>query len=210
MPQAREEFERELQLDPKSVYSNFFSEFGSHGQRSQEGDKLLIGDDAVNPLSWRGAFASWPISSRARGPRSRKSLRRSIELTTDVSRNSYQIKKAHFILGRLLLKAGRQAEAEKELAIAKELQATSLESSRQELGDILGQVVKPGEEITAPSQVATAVSNGPEDNKDIGKGSMDDVLLIEESAPDTQQAARFRRVKEELSEIWLRLFIIWA
>ena len=207
LPQAREEFERDLQLDPQSVYSNYFlGVLAATANEHKKAINYLLEATRLNPLFGEAYLHLGQSQAELGDPGAEKSLRRSIELTTDVSRNSYQIKKAHFILGRLLLKAGRQAEAEKELAIAKELQATSLESSRQEVGDILGQVVKPREEITAPSHVATAVSNGPQDSKDVAKGSTDDVLLIEESPPDAQQAARVRRVKEELSEILAQAF----
>jgi tetratricopeptide (TPR) repeat protein len=207
LPQAREEFERELQLDPQSVYSNFFlGVLAATANDHKKAINYLLETTRLNPLFGEAHLHLGQSQAEVGDPGAEKSLRRSIELTTDVSHNNYQIKKAHYILGRLLLKAGRQAEAEKELAIAKALQAKSLETSRQELGDILGQVIKPREEVTAPSQVATAVPNGPEDSKDIGKGSKDDVLLIEESPPDTQQAAKFRRVKEELIEILAQAF----
>ncbi|MGI4830724.1 MAG: hypothetical protein ACRYFU_21395 [Janthinobacterium lividum] len=37
-------------------------------------------------------------------------LQRSIALTTDPARNGYQVQKAHYLLGRLLLKSGKTDE----------------------------------------------------------------------------------------------------
>ena len=48
-------------------------------------------------------------------------LRKAIQLTTDVSRNDYQINRAHYVLGRVLLRAGHTEDGTKELALSKEL-----------------------------------------------------------------------------------------
>jgi tetratricopeptide (TPR) repeat protein len=48
-------------------------------------------------------------------------LRKAIELTKDVSRNNYQINRAHYVLGRVLLRTNRKLEGEKELVLSKEL-----------------------------------------------------------------------------------------
>ena len=45
-------------------------------------------------------------------------LRQCIRLTTDVSRNRYQVQKAHYLLGRILMKKGQQDAAHAEMKIS--------------------------------------------------------------------------------------------
>ena len=106
----------------------------------------------------------------------------------------------------MLLKAGRRTEAEQEIAIARDLQAKSLESSRHNLSEILGQVAKPTNEITAPSQIAAAIPNSSENSKESGEGGGSEVVLIEESPLGTEQAARNQKLKDRLTEILARAF----
>src|SRR5262249_38332413 len=66
-----------------------------------------------------------------------------------------------FLLGRLLIKVGRKDEGEKELASARELQGQLLESTRDEISRILGQVASSNtntDRSSALSQVATSAS----------------------------------------------------
>ncbi len=52
-------------------------------------------------------------------------LQKAVDLTTDPSRNEYQIANTHFLLGQALRKVGRQAEALVQLKRAQELKAIS-------------------------------------------------------------------------------------
>lgn len=205
--QAREEFERELQLDPQSVYSNFF--LGILAATENDHNKAiryLLETTRLNPLLGEAHLYLGQSQAELGDAGAEKSLRRAIELTTDVSHNNYQIKKAHFVLGRLLLKAGKQGEAEKELAVAKDLQSKSLESSREDLNEILAQVVKSKNEIGTPTHVASAIANRTEDNPKTAEDRGDDVVLIEESPLDTDQAAKYQELKDKLSEILAQAF----
>jgi tetratricopeptide (TPR) repeat protein len=201
LAEARQEFERELQSDLESVYSNFFlgvlaATAGDHTKAV----RYLLETTRLNS-EFGDAYLHLGQSQAELGdPEAEKNLRRAIQLTSEVGRNSFQIKKAHFTLGRLLLKAGRKEDAEKELAIAKELQSKSLDSSRQEIGDILGRPIEKKDEITAPSQITTATAASP------GNANEEDVLLIEESSLDAQGAGRFRKAKEQLTEILAQAF----
>ena len=50
-----------------------------------------------------------------------KTLRRAIAVTKDPSRNGYQVNRAHYALGRILLQTGREDEGKKELQISADL-----------------------------------------------------------------------------------------
>ncbi len=60
-------------------------------------------------------------------------LRKAIRLTTDVSRNRYQIQKAHFLLGRILMLQHRVEQAHAEMEIAQALSNKALSKDRSEL-----------------------------------------------------------------------------
>jgi tetratricopeptide (TPR) repeat protein len=197
--QAAEEFDHELQLNPHDFYVNFFRGVvaATEGDHRKAAEHL---SEAARVRADSGDAYLFLGQSQAElgDPAAEASLRRAIALTADVSQNSFQIKRAHYLLGRVLLKSGRRKEAEDELTLARGLQAQSLESTRQEVGEILGQVAK-GTSAAAPSEVAVAndKSNEKTGAGDAGGG----VLLIEESALEVREAERFRGLKSELSEV---------
>ncbi len=60
-------------------------------------------------------------------------LRQCIQLTTDVSQNRYQVQKAHFLLGRILMQKGQQDAAHAEMTISRELANKTLEQDKSKL-----------------------------------------------------------------------------
>ena len=64
-------------------------------------------------------------------------LRQSIRLTTDVSRNRYQVQKAHYLLGRILMKKGQQDEAHAEMVIERELANKTLAQDKSKLAGLM-------------------------------------------------------------------------
>ena len=106
----------------------------------------------------------------------------------------------------MLLKAGRRAEGEKELALAKEMQAKSLEGSREEISEILDQAAKSTKGISAPSQIAAAIPNGSEGTVESSDNSAGEVLLIEESPLDAERASKQQKLKDTLTEILAQAF----
>lgn len=66
-------------------------------------------------------------------------LRRSIGLTTDITRNHDQVQKAHYLLGRLLLKSGDRAAAQKEMQISQAMMNKNLSRAREQLANYYDQ-----------------------------------------------------------------------
>jgi tetratricopeptide (TPR) repeat protein len=54
-------------------------------------------------------------------------LRKAIALTTDLSRNHYQVQRAHYLLGRLLVQRGHMDEAKHEMEISSDLLRQNLQ-----------------------------------------------------------------------------------
>jgi Flp pilus assembly protein TadD len=64
-------------------------------------------------------------------------LRSSIRLTNDLSRNHFQVQKAHYLLGRLLMQSGDTEEGKKELQTAQSLTLQNLARDHDRLADYL-------------------------------------------------------------------------
>ncbi|MGA8940495.1 MAG: tetratricopeptide repeat protein [Acidobacteriaceae bacterium] len=70
-------------------------------------------------------------------PQAEAALRQSIALTRDVSRNSFQVQKAHYLLGRLLMQSGSVDEGKQEIATSQSLLQENLQRARNQLSDYL-------------------------------------------------------------------------
>ena len=66
-------------------------------------------------------------------------LRQSIALTSDPSRNAYQVQKAHYLLGRLLLQSGQSDVGKQEMAASQALMQQGLARDQNRLSDYLQQ-----------------------------------------------------------------------
>ena len=66
-----------------------------------------------------------------------EALRQCIDLSNDVSRNRYQVQKAHFLLGRILMQKGQQDAAHAEMNIARELANKTLAQDKSKLAGLL-------------------------------------------------------------------------
>jgi tetratricopeptide (TPR) repeat protein len=64
-------------------------------------------------------------------------LRQAIQQTTDVSRNRYQIQKAHYLLGRILMQQHREDQAHAEMQISRDLANKVLSNDKSELAGML-------------------------------------------------------------------------
>lgn len=84
-------------------------------------------------------------------------LREAIARTKDASRNRYQIQKAHYLLGRMLIRSGQKAEAQKEMEIAQKLMTRTLVQDKSRFG-----------------------GNGPGGNGMGGSGTKDAGISVEE------------------------------
>ncbi|MEP7074200.1 MAG: tetratricopeptide repeat protein [Acidobacteriota bacterium] len=142
LPEAAKEFEVELKLTPADFYANFFagvvaSSLGDHkavlafvGRAVQTNPKnseawLLLGQSQMELNDLTGA---------------EKSLRLSVKLSDESPIKSQQIGRTHFLLGRLLLRTGHKAEAESELAKARDVRGQELESDRETIRKMAGEV----------------------------------------------------------------------
>jgi len=125
--QAEAEFQRELKYypdDPLSLYQLGSIEFNRRDLAAAERHlrKAQALDDK-NPDTYLLLGQIYYDAGRA--AESEAALRKSIAETGDVARNHYQVQRAHYLLGRLLLQVGRRDDAKLEMKTADQLQKES-------------------------------------------------------------------------------------
>jgi tetratricopeptide (TPR) repeat protein len=70
-------------------------------------------------------------------PEAETALRQCIRLTKDVSQNRYQVQKAHYLLGRILMKKGQPDAAHAEMNIERELANKTLAQDKSKLAALM-------------------------------------------------------------------------
>jgi len=131
-PTARPLFEQELAINPKEFFSTFFlgvmdleeRDFPAAEQYLKKAAHLQ--PDNPDPLLYLGQV----YFETNRPELAIEALKKSIDLTTDPSRNHYQVSKAHTMIGQVLLKMGKQEEAEAELKRSQELRAQAFQNDK--------------------------------------------------------------------------------
>lgn len=121
--QAEAEFRKELKNypdDPLSLYQLGSIEFNRHEMDTAEQNLTKAKKlEAGNPDTY--LLLGQIYNETGRAAEAEAALRKSIALTRDVARNSYQVQRAHYLLGRLLMQSGRQDEAKLEMKTADQL-----------------------------------------------------------------------------------------
>lgn len=154
-PKAVPEFRAEIKRNPNDYRSHYLLGYILLKQHNlQEAETELTGAVALDPrnpdpLIYLGQLCA----DTGRPAQAEQSLRKAIALTEDVSRNDYQINRAHYLLGRLLLKDGKKDEAEQELRTSEELRKQAMQLARKRnAGDFpnLAGEESPGRQKPAP------------------------------------------------------------
>jgi len=131
---ARPLFEQELAINPKEFFSTFFLGVIHLEDRdfpvAEEFLKkaVQLQPDNPDPLLYLGQEyfeSNHPELAIA-------TLKKSIALTTDPSHNHYQVSKAHTMIGQILIKMGKQDEAEAELKQSQDLRAQAFQSDKDQ------------------------------------------------------------------------------
>jgi tetratricopeptide (TPR) repeat protein len=127
-PEAAEEFRKELELNPNDYNSHFqlgAIELKHHKLPEAQADLSLATElDPKNPDAYVSLGQLYNELNRTSDAEA--ALRKAIALTTDVSRNHYQVQRAHYLLARLLLQSGRQEEGKAEMQISQGLMQKSV------------------------------------------------------------------------------------
>lgn len=121
---AEPEFRAELELAPNDFRSHYMLGYiALKTNRKNAAEIEITKAEALNPED-RGTLllAAELYSETERLPEAEKPLRRAIALAQGSSPD-YELVRAHYMLGRILQKTGREAEANRELAVSEELRS---------------------------------------------------------------------------------------
>lgn len=119
-PKAAAEFRKELEISPNDVLSH--SQLGYIAMKQHdfpEAEKELVRASTLAPQDPDIDFMLGQLYIEMNQPaEAEAALRKSILLTRDASRNGYQIQRAHYLLARVLMRAGKADEARKQIQIS--------------------------------------------------------------------------------------------
>jgi tetratricopeptide (TPR) repeat protein len=140
-PEAIKEFHRELELNPNDYFSlaqlGYIAFTERQFDEAEQNLKRAANLDSRNPdnpllLGQIYIQLNRPVEAE-------QALRKAIALTTDLSRNHYQVQRAHYLLGRLLVQTGHIDEAKQEMQIsAKLLKMNTLRDQARMTGAPMG------------------------------------------------------------------------
>jgi tetratricopeptide (TPR) repeat protein len=136
-------FEEELKISPDEFYANFFAGVVASSINNHEKAGSFFAK-AIKANPQRSAAYLFLGQSQLELndlTSAEKNLRQAIVLSKTDEADNFEARRTHFLLGRLLVKTNRKEEGEKELVKARELQEKSIKSARDEISQILGQVV---------------------------------------------------------------------
>jgi Flp pilus assembly protein TadD len=119
-PKAAAEFRKELEISPNDILSH--SQLGYIAMKQHdfpEAEKELVRASTLAPQDPDIDFMLGQLYIEMNQPaEAEAALRKSILLTRDASRNGYQIQRAHYLLARVLMRAGKADEARKQIQIS--------------------------------------------------------------------------------------------
>jgi tetratricopeptide (TPR) repeat protein len=123
--EARQEFEAELKINPEDYSSHYYLgiiELNLHNLKAAEAElskASRIMPESADPY----CFLGQAYLEDGQAELAAAALRKSIALTKDISANNYQVARAHYMLGQALLKTGKQADGEAEIALSQQIRA---------------------------------------------------------------------------------------
>jgi tetratricopeptide (TPR) repeat protein len=122
-PQASAEFHKELALHPGDFLSHSQLGYIALSQHNYpEAEKELRRAAEINPRDPDTLLSLGQLYVDTSRPADAEPvLRQSIALTTDLARNHYQVQRAHYLLGRVLLQTGHADQAKAEMQTSTDL-----------------------------------------------------------------------------------------
>src|SRR5215813_9069040 len=153
------ELEAETKLSPNDERTHYLLGYiALRQQRFADAEKELLRATQIDPQNPDPLISLGQLyTDKERDSEAEAILRKAIAVTTDVSRNEYQINRAHYLLGHILLRSGRKDEGAKELSLSKELRDRAMrphETQNQKLPELANLSEK--EEITTTETIVVS------------------------------------------------------
>ena len=164
LPEVESELRKEIAVSPDSAFAyaalgHLLNNQRESAARDPETLKYLQRAAELDPTNpdaflYLGQF----YSDIGKPQEAEAALRKSIALTKDVSRNAYQVQKAHYLLGRILIQSGQAEEGRREFAASQALMKQNLSRDQNRLSDYL-QDSKTKAEGTLDPELHASTSN---------------------------------------------------
>jgi tetratricopeptide (TPR) repeat protein len=172
--EAEAELRKELAISPRDFLTwAALGKIAAGQQRYAEAEKSLNRAIELNPNNPDAFLYLGQMDfDLGRTAEAEKNLRQCIHLTTDLSRNRYQVQKAHFLLGRILKQQHRDDEARAEMQIARTFANKGLSEDKSKLGGLLNDSTTEAEHSgnpSADSETATGSAVHTSDPEAAGK-----------------------------------------
>ncbi|WP_348268843.1 tetratricopeptide repeat protein [Edaphobacter paludis] len=134
-PEAIKEFHRELGLNPNDYFSlaqlGYIAFSERHFTEAEQDLKRAANLDPRNPDN--PLLLGQVYLQLNRPADAELALRQAIALTTDLSRNHYQVQRAHYLLGRLLVQTRHLDEAKQEMQVSASLLKQNMQRDQAKL-----------------------------------------------------------------------------
>jgi tetratricopeptide (TPR) repeat protein len=147
LQEAEAELKQELTISPKDFLTYAaLGKIEASYHRYPEAERYLkeaVALNAKNPDAF--LYLGQMYFDTNRLTEAEADLRQAIKLTTDLSRNHYQIQKAHFLLGRILMQQHHEDEAHAEMQIAHGFADKALSNDKTRLAGLLETKTTSGE-----------------------------------------------------------------
>jgi tetratricopeptide (TPR) repeat protein len=153
VPEAEQELKTELGISPHDALTYAaLGKLAVADHRSAEAEKYLKTATSLDPRNPDAfLYLGQLYFDTGRPADAEAALRRAIALTKDPSRNRFQIQKAHFLLGRVLMQQHRSAEARAEMDLARSFANKDLSHDKGELAGLLNNPAATGADPTPPT-----------------------------------------------------------
>ena len=121
--EAAQEQREEIKNDPTDFRAHYeLGNIALKQHNAEEAERELkraseLAPENPDPLIYMGEL----YSGQNRPVEAEAAMRKAIALTTDPARGAYQVHRAHYVLGRILIQTGRRDEGAKELKLSAEL-----------------------------------------------------------------------------------------
>lgn len=155
---AETELKKELEVSPRDFLSYAaLGKIAATQHQYAEAEKYLKRSTMLNPANPDAFLYLGQMDyDNGRTADAEAALREAIRLTTDPSRNRYQIQKAHYLLGRLLIQLHQEKEARAEMEIARSFANKGLSKDKNELAGLLANNTEPTEPASPAGSAAAA------------------------------------------------------
>jgi len=161
---AEIELKKELAISPRDFLTYAaLGKIAAAQHRYPQAEKYLKQATSLNPRNPDAfLYLGQMYFDTDRSVEAKAALRQAVQLTTDVTRNRYQVQKAHFLLGRILMQEHRAEEAHAEMVIARSLANKGLSKDKSELAGLMPGLSAPTDPQSTSTDTTATTQSTPQ------------------------------------------------